>query len=267
MSCPLPSNDKPSSIRQAEAQSGNSEALALEEKVHSTTRSNWMTRHAVSVDKLRLAHLPPFRSAEHPMVMPAIHRRWTTEAVRALANEQRAWPRYELVRGELVVTPAPGAIHQIAVLEIAAMLREHIERDPIGVVMVSPADLELEPGSVTQPDVFVVPFATEIAGQRLEWSDEKSLLLAVEVLSPSSVRTDRVEKRDFYCDVGVPEYWIADLDAQAMERWTPTAETPEILRDRIVWSPANRAAFSIDLVRLFDRITAIARMRRVPPRS
>jgi Uma2 family endonuclease len=198
------------------------------------------------------------------MAMPAIRRRWTADAVRSLASEQRAWPRYELVRGELLVTPAPGAIHQIAVLEIAAMLREYLECEPIGLVMVSPADVELEPGSVTQPDVFVVPASIDVAGNQLEWSDVKSLLLAVEVLSPSSARTDRVDKRDFYCDVGVPEYWIFDLDAQAVERWTPTRETPEILRDRLVWAPSNSAACSVDLVRLFDRIAATARLRRVP---
>ncbi len=201
------------------------------------------------------------------MVMAAIRRRWTPEAVRALASEQRAWPRYELVRGELLVTPAPGAIHQIAVLEIAAMLREHLEREPIGIVMLSPADLELEPGSVTQPDVFVVPATVDVEGHRLEWSDVNSLLLAVEVLSASSARSDRTEKRDFYCDVGVPEYWIVDLDAQAVEHWTPTRETPEILRDLLKWTPSQGAPLSIDLPWLFDRIATIARTRRVPSRS
>ena len=201
------------------------------------------------------------------MAMAAIRRRWTPEAVRALASEQRAWPRYELVRGELLVTPAPGAIHQIAVLEIAAMLREHLAREPIGIVMLSPADLVIEPGSVTQPDVFVVPATVDVEGHRLEWSDVNSLLLAVEVLSPSSARSDRIEKRDFYCDVGVPEYWIVDLDAQAVERWTPTRETPEILRDLLKWTPSQGAPLSIDLPWLFDRIATIARTRRVPSRS
>ena len=223
-----------------------------------------MAARMPKVGKMQPAHLPPFRTAEHPMVMPAIRRRWTTEAVRALTNEQRAWPRYELVRGELVVTPAPGAIHQIAVLEIAKALSDYLDRNPIGDVMVSPADLELEAGSITQPDVFVVPAATDIAGHQLEWSDVKALLLAVEVLSPSSVRIDRVEKRDYYCDVGVPEYWIVDLDARAVERWMPTRETPEILHDRMVWTPSNGASFSLDLVQLFNRIDRIARIRRVP---
>jgi Uma2 family endonuclease len=133
--------------------------------------------------------------------------------------------------------------------------------------MLSPADLELEAGSVTQPDVFVVPTSLDIEGRHLEWSDVKSLLLAIEVLSPSSTRIDRVEKRDFYCDVGVPEYWIFDLDAQAVERWTPSRETPEIVRDHLVWMPSSNLSISIDLVGLFDRIAAAARIRRVPRRS
>lgn len=165
------------------------------------------------------------------------------------------------------MAPAPAAIHQIAVFEIAAILREYLEREPIGVVMLSPADLELEPGSVTQPDVFVVPATVDVERHRLEWSDVKSLLLAVEVLSPSSARTDRIEKRDFYCDVGVPEYWLVDLDAQAVERWTPTRETPEILRDRLNWTPLQSEPFSIDLPRLFERIATTARTRSVPSHS
>jgi Uma2 family endonuclease len=200
------------------------------------------------------------------MAMPAIRRRWTPEAVRALTSEDRPWPRYELIHGELLVTPAPGAIHPIAVFEIAKILDEYFERVPIGDVMLSPADLELEPGSINQPDVFVIPAEIDVAGERLEWTDVKRILLAVEVLSPSTGRTDRVEKRDFYCDVGVPEYWIFDLDAQVVERWTPSRETPEILRDELVWSVSPHPPLSIDLARLFDRIATIGRVRRAPRR-
>ena len=199
----------------------------------------------------------------HPTAMRAIRRRWTAEAVRALTTEDRPWPRYELIRGELLVTPAPAPLHQIAVAEIFAILRAYLERVPSGYAMLSPADLELEPGSINQPDVFVVPALIDVAGDRLQWSDVKSILLAVEVLSPSSSRVDRVEKRDFYCDVGVPEYWIFDLDAEVVERWTPLGETPEILRDELVWSVTTHPPLSVDLARLFDRIATIGRVRRV----
>jgi Uma2 family endonuclease len=193
------------------------------------------------------------------MAMPAIRRRWTAADVRVLMDESRAWPRYELIAGELVVTPAPGSAHQLAVLEIAILLAAYVDRDSLGVAVTSPADLELRPGTITQPDVFVIPADTRIAGEVLQWPDVKGLLLAVEVLSPSSVRVDRVEKRDFYLDSGVAEYWIVDLDARAVERWTASQESPVIIRDRLIWHASDNPLI-IDLPAMFDRIAAKARL-------
>ena len=50
------------------------------------------------------ALLPTRIDAEHSMVMPAIRRRWSVADVRALTDESRPWPRYELIDGELLVT-------------------------------------------------------------------------------------------------------------------------------------------------------------------
>ena len=62
-----------------------------------------------------------------------------------------------------------------------------------------------------QPDVFVVPWREE--GQPRSWQDVTPLLLAVEVLSPSTARADRHRKRLIYQSQRVPEYWIVDADA------------------------------------------------------
>jgi len=186
--------------------------------------------------------------------MPAIRRRWTAADVRALTSEERAWPRYELIAGELVVIPAPRPAHQVAVAEIFRILSDYLEGEPVGVAFISPADLELVPETITQPDVFVVPADTRANGEHFEWPDVKRLLLAVEILSANSARTDRVVKRDFYCDAGVPDYWIVDLDARVVERWTPNRETPEIHRDRIVWSPGGGSPLVVDLPALFARL-------------
>ena len=192
-------------------------------------------------------------AAEQTMGMPAIRRRWTTAEVRSLMDELRAWPRYELIGGELLVTPAPRGAHQLVVVELVVLLYEYLGREPVGTVVTSPADLELRPGTITQPDVFVVPATTRPTGDQLEWSDVTALLLAVEVLSPGSVRTDRVEKRDFYMDADVAEYWVVDADACIVERWTPERETPVIVRDRLTWAPAGAEPLVIDLTALFDR--------------
>ena len=121
------------------------------------------------------------------MAMPAIRRRWTAADVRVLTSEERAWPRYELIAGELLVTPAPGYIHQIATFELCSLLSAYLDTEPVGIAVMSPADLELKPGTITQPDVFVIPAETRIATDVLQWPDVKSLLLAIEVLSPGSL--------------------------------------------------------------------------------
>jgi Uma2 family endonuclease len=205
------------------------------------------------------ALLPTRIDAEHSMVMPAIRRRWTVSDVRALTNASHPWPRYELIDGELLVTPAPGSIHQIAVTEIWSILDAFLQREAVGLALVSPADLELKRGTITQPDVFVVPRTTRIAGDALAWSDVKSLRLAVEVLSASTVGTDRVAKRDLYLESGVDEYWIVDLEGRLVERWTPAQESPVIARDRLTWRPAVEA-LEIDLVALFRRVFTKASM-------
>ncbi len=72
-------------------------------------------------------------------------------------DESRPWARYELIAGELVVTPAPGFIHQLVVLELARILADYCDRERVGVALTSPSDLELVPGTITQPDVFRRP--------------------------------------------------------------------------------------------------------------
>jgi Uma2 family endonuclease len=190
------------------------------------------------------------------MVMP-MTQHWTTADVRELTQEDRPWPRYELIAGELRVTPAPRGPHQTAAWEISKLLDAHVSALPLAVVMMSPAVLELKTGTIVQPDVFVGPKG--IAGKidrTPEWSDIHGLLLAVEVLSPGSLGHDRNVKRDFHLANHVDDYWIVDIEARAVKGWLPKAGRPEILRDRLVWSPRGGDPPVIALVALFERIDA-----------
>ena len=190
------------------------------------------------------------------MGMPAIHRRWTITDVRSLIDESRHSPRYELIDGELIVTPSPGVSHQIAVAELLYILRPYLDHQGVGLPATSPADLELAPDSITQPDVFVLdPHSVPDTVEQPTWADFKRLLLAIEILSPSSIRVDRIVKRDFYLDAGVPEYWILDVDAQMIERWVQGRESPEVCRDSLVWLPEYaESPLTIDVPRLFETI-------------
>ena len=114
----------------------------------------------------------------------------------------------------------------------------------------SPADIEFDPHTLMQPDVFVVP---SVEGRRPRtWSDISQLLLAVEVLSPSTARADRTVKRRRYQRAGVPEYWIVDLDARLIERWRSGDERPELVTDELRWEVREGVApLAIDLAAYF----------------
>ena len=184
------------------------------------------------------------------MAMVAIERRWTAREVRQLiAESPLQTPRYELVDGELLVTPSPNGIHQEAVAQLLYALHDYLDGTAIGRALHSPFDVELESESVTQPDVFVVP-PDEWRRLRHEMP-ARHLLLAVEVLSPSSSRHDRVKKRPLYLR-HVREYWIGDLDSRLFERWRPNDDRPEILVEDLVWHPpAADEPFRLDLPRYF----------------
>lgn len=211
---------------------------------------------------LRRAELPKHLNAEHIMVMPAIEkRRWTAADVRVLMDERNAWPRFELLDGELLVTPAPGARHQLVVAAMHVALATYCREERVGVAMISPADIELIAESIMQPDIFVVPEELIPVDPPAGWDWITRLLLAVEVLSPSTQREDRIRKREFYLEHGVPEYWIVDSEARVVERWTGESSRPEILRDYIEWHPVGAvSSLRLDIQRFFVRDC------RLPPR-
>ena len=123
----------------------------------------------------------------------------------------------------------------------------------MGHVFLAPADVIFTPTRLVQPDVFVTRL---VNGRRPEeFVAASGLLVAAEVLSPSTARADRVAKRTLFRDEGVPEYWIVDLDARTFERTTPGDARPEMLVDSLAWYPEGAAApLIIDLVAYFARV-------------
>lgn len=188
------------------------------------------------------------------MGMPQAVESWTPDRVRALPEDGR---RYEVVAGELLVTPAPSLAHQEAIRRLLGVLSDYTERTRVGHATFSPADLTPEPGALVQPDLFVVGL---VAGRRpREWRDVERLVLAVEVLSPSTARADRTVKRRLFQRAGVPEYWIVDLDARLVERWRPGDERPEVLVEGLRWEPDPDApALVIDLPAFFRGVLDVA---------
>ncbi|MBV9881075.1 MAG: Uma2 family endonuclease [Gemmatirosa sp.] len=180
---------------------------------------------------------------------------YTADMVRDLIREDRAWPRYECIYGELVVTPAPVGPHQFIVTRLLVCLSTYVEGWQSELVaLVSPADISWGRDDVTvQPDVFVIPRDMGRASWHAHsWDPIRHLALAIEVISPSSRRDDRFRKRTLYQDRGVPLYWIVDPETQVAEVWTPDVHFPTIERERLVWHPEGAPEpLTIELAALF----------------
>ncbi len=172
---------------------------------------------------------------------------WTAEMVRQLPDDGN---RYEVVHGELLVTPAPRLNHQLLAARASVALGNYLAEEPVGIVLASPADISWGRRDVlVQPDVFVIPPNEARTG---DWTRLRSLLLVIEVLSPSTARADRFTKRRRYQEAGVPLYWIVDAEEQRVEVWTPGADLPTIETERLMWRPVGAGQpFTLELAELF----------------
>jgi Uma2 family endonuclease len=184
------------------------------------------------------------------MAMPAQHTEWTVEMVRALPDDGN---RYEVIDGELLVSPSPSAVHQRAVRELLVRIHPYLAGTGLE-VLTAPFAVTWSPRTEVQPDLLVAPSA-HIRQLRSE-QGASNLVLAVEVLSPSTARTDRHAKRRLY-QAHVPEYWIVDPGSRLFERWRPGDEEPEVLLASLAWQPvAEREPLLVDLTAYFDAVHA-----------
>ena len=126
--------------------------------------------------------------------------------------------RYEIHDGELSVTPAPTALHQIALGRLFKVLDDHVTARCLGLVVVSPLDVILSdrPSETTilQPDLVYLD------NDRLEALHLRGVegppTLVVEIFSPSTAITDRTRKRELYARYGVPYLWFVDPDTREL---------------------------------------------------
>ena|SRR5437660_1540363 len=184
------------------------------------------------------------------MAMATMVPRYTAAEVRAFPDDGL---RYEVVRGALFVSPAPGTHHQRMVVELVRRFQDYLERHSLGEALPAPYEVEFTDDSATQPDVLVI-----LDSRRAGLTEERFLgapSLVIEIISYSSKRTDRLEKRLLYQEEGVPEYWVVDIAARHVERWRPTTATPEVITGALTWQPRSELpALCIDLPALFERV-------------
>ena len=136
----------------------------------------------------------------------------TFEEFRQLPEDGR---RYELVRGEVHLTPSPTTKHQIILARLYASLEAYLSKTHLGRVLFAPLDVRLSADTALQPDLIFVAkaHAAIIQEDYLRGTPD----LVVEILSPSTAAHGRATKLPLYAEAGVAEMWIIDPQAKTIE--------------------------------------------------
>jgi Uma2 family endonuclease len=181
------------------------------------------------------------------MVMADATKVWTLAKLHSLPDDGN---KYELVRGALFVTPPPTLDHETIAARLNRILVPYVEEQKLGEVY-RPRAVVRAKGSEVEPDLMVwKPGDPGIAN----WDSGPPPVLVVEILSPTTRRRDRREKRDFYLDdCHVGEYWIVDPEDSTITR-VRAGEGDDIARHELVWYPRGASrALTVELSSVFSR--------------
>lgn len=123
--------------------------------------------------------------------------------------------QYQIIGGELYMTPAPTPYHQEVSLTIAAALRKFVKEYHLGKVYAAPIDVVLSMTDIVQPDLVFV------ARERLNIITKKNIVeapdLVIDILSEHTESIDRTKKMALYEKHGVKEYWIVNPDDKSID--------------------------------------------------
>jgi len=158
--------------------------------------------------------------------------------------------KYELIDGDLFVTPAPSPAHEVLATAMRELLDPYVRQERLGTVYMAKSVIQTD-GSRVEPDLMVRQ-TPRILPEK--WPEMPTPILVIEVLSAITRRRDHVEKRDFYLRNGVAEYWIVNRWDRTIDVISPNAEDV-IVETRLTWHPtAASAALKIDVAEYFHSV-------------
>jgi Uma2 family endonuclease len=181
------------------------------------------------------------------MSMANATRPWTLDELDRLPEDGN---KYELVFGELFVTPPPNEEHETIASRLTRLLDPFVAAHGLGAVY-HPRAVVRYAGSQVEPDLMVRAERLRRTGS---WVGAPIPILVVEVLSPFTRRRDVEQKRALYLDAGVAEYWVVDAVSRSVLVVRPNvADVTE--HDVLVWRPGGVSAeLSVSLVELFSGV-------------
>jgi Uma2 family endonuclease len=184
-----------------------------------------------------------FAEERWSMLMAVETRPWTIEDLDRFPEDGNT---YEVVRGELFVSPPPTFDHDTVIARLTHLLVPYVTAHDLGYVY-HPRGVIRYDGSQVEPDIVVRPHAST----DITWDSAPTPLLVVEILSRSTQRRDRGPKRALYLEAGIPEYWIVDRESRSITAVRHDA-ADATLRDTLVWSPTGTSEpLTIELTDVF----------------
>jgi Uma2 family endonuclease len=136
---------------------------------------------------------------------------WTYEDYLALNDDTV----FEIINGKAFMSPAPELFHQRWARKIFLAVERHVAARKLGEVFFAPVDVVLDEKNVVQPDLVFVSTANAGLLERRGIMGVPDLV--VEIISPTSLRRDRYDKRELYARFGVKEFWLADVANRSIE--------------------------------------------------
>lgn len=159
-------------------------------------------------------------------------KQWTLEELHSLPDDGN---KYELVRGELFVTPAPAPDHEAVIGALNRLFVPYVEKHALGMVYQA-RSVMLFQGSEVEPDLMV----RQPLRRGVDWVDQPVPFLVVEVYSNSTRRRDQNQKRELYLEAGVAEYWMVDPELPAVTVVRPGEPDQRVL-ETLTWYPSGAA--------------------------
>lgn len=177
-----------------------------------------------------------------------------------MATETAAWTvaqrdrlpsdgnKYEVVGGELFVTPSPSVRHQVIADALGEQLRPFVLGQRLGIVFTLHTDVIEGEKNVLVPDVTVYPFTRDNHPET--WVEAPRPILVAEIRSPATWRRDVGRKRELYMALGIPDYWIVDTDARTVTV-VRIGRIDEVVSGVLSWLPVGvPRALEIDIAAL-----------------
>ncbi len=160
---------------------------------------------------------------------------------------------YQLIAGELIMTPSPTPFHQSIIYQLILELGFFVKRNKLGKILPAPIDVYLSDEDIYQPDLIFIR-ADRARGIR---KDKLRIIpdLVEEVLSPSTAYYDLTRKKEMYCISGVTEYWIVNPEAETIEIMVKHGEiyqTEQFLHKTDTLESAMFPGFTMKIENIFE---------------